>query len=403
MTALHDMLKATRLVRSGRLKEAADLISARVRGSAQTAKEASDRTPRPALGDDAPDFARPAQMRFFGLPSAPLDESLGKGLNRRSVGRKTTEILDGLRLPSPSARPADPPSVPMPDGASFLEHSCRSAHGEFVYKLYVPSGYKGEPLPLLVMLHGCTQSPDDFAAGTQMNAAAEERNLLVAYPAQQQSANVSKCWNWFRTDDQRRDAGEPAKIAAATRQIMAQYPVQRDRVYVAGLSAGGAAAAILGVQYPDLYAAVGVHSGLACGAAHDLSSAMAAMRTGGSPAAIHSPNRSAPPTRAIVFHGDRDNTVNPINGDQVLAQFRAKAEPLLATTLERQTANGLAYTRTVYDNAGGVRVFENWVVHGAGHAWSGGSRNGSYTEPRGPDASREMLRFFLDSGPLHRE
>jgi poly(hydroxyalkanoate) depolymerase family esterase len=394
MTALHDMLKATHLVRSGRLKEAADLIRATVRGGAQTAKEATDRTPRPALGDAAPDFVGPTQMRFFGLPSAPLDESAEKGLNRRGAGRKTAEVLQGLRLPLPSARPPSP--VPVPDGASFLEHSCRSAHGELVYKLYVPSGYKGEPLPLLVMLHGCTQSPDDFAVGTRMNAAAEEWNLFVAYPAQQQSANVSKCWNWFRSGDQRRDSGEPAKIAAATRQIMAQYPVQRDRVYAAGLSAGGAAAAILGVQYPDLYAAVGVHSGLACGAAHDLSSAMAAMRTGGSPAAIHLPNHSAPPTRAIVFHGDRDNTVNPINSDQVLAQFQAKAEPLLATTLERQTANGLAYTRTVYVNAGGIRVFENWVVHGAGHAWSGGSRDGSYTEPRGPDASREMLRFFLD-------
>lgn len=395
MTAIHDMLKATQLVRSGRLKEAADLISATVRGGAQTPKETTDRTPRPALGDAAPDFIGPAPMRFFELPSAPSGESLGIGLNRRRAGRKTTEVLQGLRLPLPGARPPSPAPVAVPDGASFLEHSCRSAHGELVYKLYVPSGYEGEPLPLLVMLHGCTQSPDDFAAGTRMNAAAEEWNLLVAYPAQQQSANVSKCWNWFRSGDQRRDSGEPAKIAAATRQIMEQYPVQRDRVYVAGLSAGGAAAAILGVQYPDLYAAIGVHSGLACGAAHDLSSAMAAMRTGGSPAAIHPPNHSAPPTRAIVFHGDRDNTVNPINGDQVLAQFQAKAEPLLTTTLERQTANGLAYTRTVYDNVAGTRVFENWVVHGATHAWSGGSREGSYTEPRGPDASREMLRFFL--------
>jgi poly(3-hydroxybutyrate) depolymerase len=189
-------------------------------------------------------------------------------------------------------------------------------------------------------------------------------------------------------------------IAAVTRQVMERYSVQRDRVYVAGLSAGGAAAAVLGAAYPDLYAAIGIHSGLVCGAAHDLASAMTAMRTGGSPSQIPPTRGSALPIRTIVFHGDRDKTVNPINSELVIAQFQARAAPLATKIVEGRAPGGLAYTRTVHDGTQGSPLFERWVIHGAGHAWSGGSLSGSYTEPRGPDASREMLRFFLDDGAV---
>ena len=280
--------------------------------------------------------------------------------------------------------------TPLPDGARFEEHVYANESGSRRYKLFVPSGYCGEPLPLVVMLHGCKQSPDDFAAGTRMNELAEEQSFLVAYPAQSPSANSSKCWNWFNGEDQLRDIGEPSLIAGITRQIMGNFAVNPTRVYIAGLSAGGAAAAIMGSAYPDLYAAIGVHSGLACGAAKDLPSAFSAMRQGGSP-----PQTTRPLLPTIVFHGDRDNTVSPLNGDQVIAQ--SKGGMKLHQTLSRgQSAGGISYTRTVYADGSGSPVLEQWVLHGAGHAWSGGSPAGSYTDPRGPDASREMLRFFLE-------
>ena len=307
------------------------------------------------------------------------------------------------------ARPSQPASTLDPTrgvepGALFITGSYTNPAGTRSYKLYVPSRYQGQALPLVVMLHGCQQNPDDFAAGTCMNSVAEEYPCFVVYPAQAATANQSNCWNWFKTTDQKRDRGEPSLIAGITRQIIDTYCVDARRTYVAGLSAGGAMAAVMGATYPDLYAAIGVHSGLPYAAAHDLPSAFAAMSRGSgapgrrphddSPEAVPRP-RVVP---AIVFHGDHDTQVHPRNGDQMIAQWTAihgeGATTLRVTVQHGQVPDGHAYTRDVYQDASGRSILEQWRVHGAGHAWSGGSHSGSYTDPRGPDATREMIRFF---------
>jgi poly(hydroxyalkanoate) depolymerase family esterase len=283
-----------------------------------------------------------------------------------------------------------PQRAPVPDGARFEERSFSNAAGSRAYKVYVPSGYTGQALPVVVMLHGCTQNPDDFAAGTRMNELAEEQTFLVAYPDQPRSANMQKCWNWFNAGDQQRDAGEPSLIAGIALDVVREFSADPTRVYAAGLSAGGAAAAILAATYPDVFAAIGVHSGLACGAAGDMPSAFAAMNGGGAGKARD--RRVIVPT--IVFHGDADRTVHPVNGDQVIAQA-SSGSTLSRVVTHGETPRGTNFTRTVQTDASGREILEQWVLHGAGHAWSGGSTSGTYTDPRGPDASREMMRFFL--------
>ncbi len=328
----------------------------------------------------------------------PKATSLG-GPGAGALPPAMRDMLDRLAALKPGAGlcemgprgPLGGGAVPVPEGARFEEFTHRGGAGTIGCKLYVPSRGAGSGLPLVVMLHGCTQSPEDFAAGTRMNEVAEAEGVLVAYPRQTASANAQKCWNWFDAEDQARDRGEPALIAGLTREIVSRFGADPARVYVAGLSAGGAAAAIMAQCYPDLYAAAGVHSGLARGAATDMPSAFAAMRQGAAPRAGARGRRPIP---TIVFHGDADRTVHPSNGDHVLAQARAGAA-LSATVTRGRSAGGLAYTRTVESDAAGVEALELWELHGAGHAWSGGSAAGSYTEPRGPDASREMLRFFL--------
>ena len=276
---------------------------------------------------------------------------------------------------------------------SFEYRIVANAAGTRRYKLYVPTGFTGQPMPLVVMLHGCTQSPEDFAKGTRMNEIADELGVLVAYPEQSQSANVSKCWNWFKPGDQRRDHGEPSIVADIVRQIVRDLPVDARRVFVAGLSAGGAAAAVLADTYPDLFAGICVHSGLACGAAHDMPSAFAAMRSG-SPA--HDGDRTAPvtlPVPTIIFHGTADHTVSPANAQHVAAP--ATVGLAAPETTRGRSAGGVGFSKTTYRKNNGGAAAEIWMLDGAGHAWAGGSAAGSYTDPRGPDASREMMRFFL--------
>ena len=311
------------------------------------------------------------------------------------------ELMTRLGMPGGLGQTAfkAPAATPAPElvpGAQFIAGSYSNHAGSRNYKLYIPSTYRGKPMPLLVMLHGCTQNPDDFAAGTQMNAVAEEMQCLVVYPEQAASANHSKCWNWFGAIDQQRDQGESSIIAGITRQIIADYKVDRRRVFVAGMSAGGAMAVIVGTLYPELFSAVGVHSGLPFASAQDLPSAMMAMKRGAAAAASETKGSAIP---IIVFHGDRDNTVSPRNGEQVMAQGlqsqvrRGKGAPASKVHSD-SVPNGHSYTRTTHSHADGSPLGEHWVIHGAGHAWSGGSADGSYTDGKGPDASREMMRFF---------
>lgn len=287
--------------------------------------------------------------------------------------------------------PTSQSSADIPRHATFNATSYTSGSGTRRYRLYVPAFAKTAPgpVPLIVMLHGCGQSPADFARGTGMNALAEEFGFLVLYPAQAREAQRNRCWNWFRRSDQTRGAGEPALIAGLTRHIISEHEIDPAKVYIAGMSAGGAAALIAAHAYPDIFAAVGVHSGLAVGAASDPASAARAMQAGAAG------QRSGNQIPTIVFHGDADRIVNPRNGRFVAIRAVEAYDRMAVIEKTGQVRGGRAYTRTLHRIGQGRPFAEHWVVSGSGHAWSGGHAAGSYTDPSGPDASREMVRFFL--------
>ena len=346
-------------------------------------------------------------MKFQGMPFdyRSITDTIERSLATAGLGREAglmkgiTETihqsLSAAGLHSREPQPAGPghtvdePALP----GEHVERLFSNAAGTRAYELYVPASYSPEgaqPVPLVVMLHGCKQAPGDFALGTRMNELAERHGFLVAYPVQPAAANGSSCWNWFLPEDQARDRGEPSILAGITREVASRYRVDNRRIFVAGMSAGAAMAVVLGATYPDLFAAVGAHSGLPYGVAHDVPSALSAMKGGG---ALRGGISLTVPT--IVFHGSRDPTVNACNGAAIVEQATlAREHELLMQMHAGQSADGCRYRRIVYTDAAGNAVVEHWMVSGAGHAWSGGDPRGSFTDPVGPDASAEMIRFF---------
>ncbi len=391
------MADALRLTREGRLMEATALLQQGLGGAGQAAPA----QPEPSRILHSRRKTHPGGLpRAAGLPQAAglldklkarLPAELGLAGNSPLLGPGL--VQPGLGRPGGSAAAAAAASAP---GGEIRHLTHINAAGSRTYDLYVPTGYAGEPVPLVVMLHGGKQDATDFAAGTRMNDLAEQHTFLVAYPEQSTAANNGRYWNWFRPGDQQRDAGEPAILAGITRQVMSDYAVDQARVYVAGFSAGGAMAAVMAATYPDLYAAAGIHSGLAYGAAHDLPSAFGAMQNGGRPG-------STIAVPLIVFHGDRDSIVAPVNADRLIASrvaassgFGSDAGLRGPATTDGGENPGRRHSRRMYRDGDGKVVAEQWIVHGASHAWSGGSPVGSYTDAQGPDASAEIVRFFLE-------
>ena len=442
------MIEATALTRAGRLAEATELIRRTLAGSApapdvvrgeiviDTAAE-----PRPSRTAAEPRPADPTAERRRppddggAVPDepAPGTRCVGgglRGLLREQLGRTVRGAATHLRAPvapdldglpgllagrgSDGGVLGDQGVIALPGGSALAgettAHVHRGAAGARPYLLHVPATGTG-PRPLVVLLHGGTQSAADVATATRIRELAEEHGFLVACPEQVTSANPTRHWNWFQPGDQRRGAGEPAILVGIVDEVAAAHEVDRDRVYVAGFSAGAAMAAVLGAAYPDVFVAVGVHSGLPHGCAHDVGSAFAAMR-GTAPAAP-----LTRPVPVITFHGDADPTVAVDNATRVVEQFtggalseRASeqsntARPRSVDRAQRGSAlsgdtlvergPGRPATRTVV-RRDGVVVAERWIVHGSGHAWSGGTAGGSYTDPAGPDASAEMVRFFAE-------
>jgi poly(hydroxyalkanoate) depolymerase family esterase len=412
------MAEATRLTRQGRLAEATALIqqtltspaAARREPDAPRAEEPD--APRAELPDapraeepDAPRAEEPdapraeeetggARVRYPDPPPAWPRE----GTQPMMIPRGWTRRLRAFRGRGTSDAGLAPPHAAPPSVAAGRFDACSytNAAGTRRYRLYVPTGYTGDPLPLIVMLHGGTQDAVTFAAATGMNDVAERDTFLVAYPEQPRSANPGQYWNWFTPRHQSRDAGEPSLIAGITGQVMDDYTVDASRVYVAGFSAGGAMAAVMAAAYPDLYAAGGVHSGLAYAAADNLRSAYTAMKHGPKPRS----RRPAPTLPLIVFHGDRDAIVAPDNAADLIDDALAGStdlplgRPPTGVTSRGQVPGGHAYTRICYASPGGGILAERWNIHQSGHSWSGGVSHESYTDPRGPDASKEFIRFF---------
>ena len=307
--------------------------------------------------------------------------------------------------------------APAVGGAAgrFVDGTFTADAGSRRWKLWVPTGYDASRRhPLVVLLHGCTQDPDDLARGTRVTEHADKVGALVLLPEQPESANPKKCWNWYDPAHQRREAGEPALIAGMTRQVMVEWSVDPRRTYVAGISAGAAMASNVSIGYPDLYAAVALHSGIPYGAAANVMQGVAVMANGAADttvlahAAVRAMGSHARPMPVLIIHGANDAVVRPVNATQtrdawIAMNALARGEqtgvdaavtPGLASQAD---GGGLRFTRECLGRrpTGGGCEVETLIVDGLGHAWSGGSRAGTFADERGPDATAEILRFLL--------
>lgn len=310
------------------------------------------------------------------------------------AGRTGLSDLLTQHLPGGLSGPARVPPPPVP-GASFTEDRFSCAAGSRAFLTYVPASIAKDESPagLVMMLHGCGQTHADFAAGTAMNDLAERHRLVIIYPQQSRGDNAQSCWNWFSPGDQRRGGGEPAILADLAQDVVARHAVPPGRIFVAGLSAGAAMAVVLGQTYGDRFAAIGVHSGLPHGAAHDMPSAFAAMAGRG----VEPAGAPGSMTPTILFHGSADQVVAPVNADRI-ARAVLDAAPGQALLQHRDgTEGGRHFRQDIATIRDGAALLERWTVEGLGHAWSGGRPTGSHTDPAGPDASAHMVRFFLQT------
>ena len=301
--------------------------------------------------------------------------------------------VDHAKHESALAADSNPRDLERP--ASFTKHQFVFDGDAYPYRLYIPPASSTQAavlMPLVVLLHGCKQDALDFSHGTAMNALAEKHHAMVLYPEQITSGNAMRCWNWFEPSHQQAGRGEPGMIAALVQKMVTQHGANPDRIYVAGLSAGGAMAAVVANLYPHLFAAVGMHSGLAAGAAQSVAQAFNAMQDG-----AKGSHTTALPT--IVFQGDADQTVHPSNAKYItqaaLAAFKAEGLELVKSKTSVKNSGDETADRTLYSDANGKPFVESWRIAAGPHAWSGGAARGSYTDPDGPDASAAMLAFFL--------
>jgi poly(hydroxyalkanoate) depolymerase family esterase len=378
LTRAGDLAGATRAIRNG-LARSND-------GATDTSGHPHTIAPDPQASTEGSRATNPTALRVensarAGRIARPLHEVID------ALGRLKQRVFD----PDAFSGQTKQRAPQIPPGARFETRSIISPQGQRFFKLYVPARPLAEPRSLLIMLHGCTQTPEDFAAGTRMNELAEQNGFIVAYPAQPKSANPSACWNWFNPQNQTRGRGEAAVIVAEAQRLIAEFGIDPRRVFVAGMSAGGAMAAIVAAVYPDAFSAVGIHSGLPYRSASDVVSALAAMRGKGAPSMQSYGESPLVPT--IVFHGSADRIVHPSNGARINDAHLGSREVHQGTASD---GNGRSFQRMITRDHNGRIKAEYWVIEGAGHAWSGGSPDGSFADPLGPNASREMVRFFLD-------